>query len=107
MNIDKEIKTFEDDILSTSDFTSSQKRLLVDCFKCGWEAYERSINNNNLIITDVNSIRHISKFSENISRCVEASGDNIFVKLPTQSPFMITANTTEDLYDAVDLYKEY
>lgn len=107
MNIDKEVKTFEDETLSTSDFTNSQKRLLVDCFKCGWEAYERSVNNNNLIITDVNSIKYISDFSENISRCVEESSENVFVKLPTQSPFMITANTTEDLIDAVDLYKEY
>lgn len=107
MDIDKEIKAFEDETLSTSDFTSSQKQLLVDCFKCGWEAYERSVNNNNLIITDVNSIKYISDSSENISRCVEASSENVFVKLPTQSPFMITANTTEDLIDAVDLYKEY
>lgn len=107
MDIDKEIKTFEDETLSTSDFTSNQKRLLVDCFKCGWEAYERNVNNNNLIITDVNSIKYISDFSENISRCVEASKEDVFVKLPSQSPFMITANTTEDLIDAVDLYKEY
>ena len=107
MNIDKESKVFEDETLSTSDFTDNQKQLLVDCFKCGWEAYERSINNNNLIITDVNSIKHISGFSENISRCVEASSENVFVKLPTQSPFMITADTAEDLIDAVDLYKEY
>ena len=107
MNIDKESKVFKDETLSKSDFTDNQKQLLLDCFKCGWEAYERSINSNNLIVTDVNSIRHISKFSENISRCVETSSEKVFVKLPTQSPFMITANTAEDLYDAVDLYKEY
>ena len=107
MDIHKQAKLFEENVLFDTRLTEYQKETLVDCFKCGWEAYERSINNNNLIITDVNSIRHISKFSENISRCVEASSEKVFVKLPTQSPFMITANTTEDLYDAVDLYKEY
>ena len=107
MNIHKQAKLFEENVLFDTRLTEYQKETLLACFKCGWEAYERSINNNNLIITDVNSIRHISKFSENISRCVEACGNDIFVKLPTQSPFMLTATTTEDLIDAVDLYKSY
>ena len=107
MDIQKQVKLFEENVLFDEGLTEYQKETLVDCFKCGWEAYEKSINDGNLIITDVNSIKHISNFSENISRCVEASTDNIFVKLPTQSPFMLTATTTEDLIDAVDLYKSY
>lgn len=107
MDIQKQVKLFEENVLFDEGLTEYQKEILVDCFKCGWEAYEKSINDENLIITDVNSIKHISNFSENISKCVEASSDNIFVKLPTQSPFMLTATTTEDLIDAVDLYKSY
>jgi len=89
------------------NFDEEQLEELKMFFDCGWEAYEESLNDNNLIVTDLYSIDYINKFSKNIKRCIGVEENMTFVKLPTLSRFMITATTSDSVYDAVDMYRDY
>lgn len=105
MDIETQFKKFEDEVLSNEYLTEYQKEVMKDCFFCGWEAYEMSINENNLVLSDINSLGVLAKHSKSISGYVGDSSQKVYVKLPTKSPIMLTATTENYLNHIISLYE--
>lgn len=105
MDLKTQIKKFEDKILSVEGLTEYQKEVMRDCFFCGWEAYEECLNDNNLVVSDINSLEVLAKHSKSISGFVRDSKQKVYVKLPTKSPIMLTATKKESLNHIISLYE--
>lgn len=105
MDIKTQFKSFEDEVLSAEGLTEYQKEVMRDCFFCGWESYEMSINDNNLVLSDINSLEVLAKHSKSISSFLEDSGQKVYVKIPTKSPIMLTATKKESLNHIISLYE--
>lgn len=107
MNSEKYWLGLKDCLSVGNNFNDVQLEQIRLFFNSGWEAYEECLNDNKLLVTDLDSIEHINHFTGNIKRCIGAEESNTFVKLPTLSPIMLTATSVDDMYDIVDMYRDY
>lgn len=89
-------------------FNEEQLEQLQIIFDCGWESYEKYLNDKDLVVSDLDSLELIGKGEvKSIKNCLGIKETKAHVLLPTSSPVMIRVFDAFELQDALDLYRSY
>lgn len=80
---------------------------IKDIFFCGWEAYERAINDSGLVLSNLESLTLIADNADLLSKFKKHKEEDFFVLTPTKSEQPLYSKSEEHLMKNIEHYKKH
>ena len=107
MNKDKYWESFSNYLNLKDGFDEYSYERIKDIFFCGWEAYERAINDSGLVLSNIESLTLIADNADLLSKFKRNKDSEFFVLTPTKSEQPLYSTSEAHLMKNIEHYKRH